>query len=54
MKLLQGGSIKPLLRFGGRYIRIAIRLENNLERIIIYAILSVYGEHFITNKACVA
>ena len=51
---VQGGSIKPLLRFGGRFSRIGIRLENSLNRIIIYLILSVYCETLITNKACVA
>ena len=52
--IIQGGSIKPLLRFGGRFFRIGKRFENNLNMIVICVILSVYGENFITNSACVA
>ena len=50
---IQGGSIKPLLRSGGRFFRVGIRLETNSKRIIIYAILSVYGENSIKNKTCI-
>ena len=28
---IQGGSIKPLLRFGGRFVRIGIRFEKDLK-----------------------
>ena len=51
---IQGGSIKPLLRFGGRFLRIGMRFENNLHMIVICIIVSVYGENFITNSACIA
>ena len=56
---LQGGSIKPLLRPGGRFFRIGIRFENNLKMIVICVILSVglYGkstENFIINSAGIA
>ena len=52
--VVQGGSIKPLLRFGGRVFRIGIRIENNLNMIVIGIILSVYSKNSITNSACVA
>ena len=48
---LQGGSIKPLLRFGGRFLK---RFEKNSKRIAIYVILTVYGENSITNSDCIA
>ena len=52
--MIQGGSIKPLLRFGGRLFRIGIRFENISKMIVIYVIFTVYGENSITNSACVA
>ena len=52
--IIQGGSIKPLLRFGGRLFRIEMRFENNSELMVIYIIVTVYGENFIINSACVA
>ena len=52
--IIQGGSIKPLLRFGGRFFRIGIKLGTYLNRLIIYVILSISGENSIANKACVA
>ena len=51
---IQGGSIKPLLRAGDRFLRFRIRSENNLKVTKIYAILSVYGENSITIKAYIA
>ena len=51
---VQGGSIKPLLRFGGRFFRIGIKLGTYLKGIIIYAILSILCENSMKNKACVA
>ena len=39
---VQGGSIKPLLRFGGRFFRIGIRFENNSKLTVVYVILTVY------------
>ena len=51
--LILGGSIKPLLRFGGRFFHIGLRFENKLNMIAICIILSVYGGTFITNSACV-
>ena len=39
---IQGGSFKHLLRFGGTFFRIGIRLENNSKRIVVFIILSVY------------
>ena len=46
--LIQGGSIKPLLRFGGGFFRISIRFRYSLNMIVICVILSVYSENFIT------
>ena len=54
ISLIQGGSIKPLLKFGGRFYRIGIKLGTNLNRIIIYVILTILGENFIKNETCVA
>ena len=45
---------KPLLRFSDRFFRVGTRFENNLNKIAICVILSVYGESFITNSACIA
>ena len=54
VRFIQGGSIKTLLRFGGKYFRIEIRFLKNKKIIIIYVIFSIHGDNFITNKACVA
>ena len=51
---IQFGSIKPLLRFGGRFFSIGIRFENNSRMSVIYIILIVYGEKSITTSASVA
>ena len=51
---VQGGSIKPLLRFKGRFFHIGVRFEDNSNMILIYVILTVYGKNSITNSACVA
>ena len=51
---IQGGSIKPLLRFGGSFFHIGMRFEKNLNKIVICVTLSVYCENVITNRACVA
>ena len=50
---IQGGSIIPLLRFGGTFFRIGSRFKNNFNMIVICVILSVYGVNSITNSACV-
>ena len=51
---IQGGSIKPLLRFGGRFFRIGVRFEYNSKMMVMYVILTVYGKNSITNSAYVA
>ena len=52
--ILQCGSIKPLLRFGGSFFRIGIKFKNNSKMIVIHLILTVYVENSITNSICVA
>ena len=40
-RYVQGGSIKHLLRFGGRFFRIEIWFENSSNMIVIYVILTL-------------
>ena len=50
---IQGGTINLYLGFGGRIFRIWMTFENNSIMRVIYVILHVYGEDFISNNASV-
>ena len=40
---IQGGSIKPLLRLGSRFLHIGVLLQNDSNRTIHYFTLPVFG-----------